>query len=135
MERQCKVKLRSSIVGDNEGVEFLADGIYCENGDLITIEYGESPETGLNSVNKIIISDGMVTLNRIGDHASTMVFQKGKSCNSMVYTEIGELPVTIFSHNVDLRKKTTEVELKLLYTIDLAGETAFNEFHIIADWA
>ena len=134
MVRDCKVKIKSSIVDDEGFMELLSLGKVDDSDGNFTIEYEDTAETGVASLNRIVVSGDVVVLNRFGEHSSTMVFEKGRSFSCALSTPYGDFPLTVFSHTVDFRRTDSNAELTLVYSIDVNGSMDVNELHLMAEY-
>ncbi|MEG1711219.1 MAG: DUF1934 domain-containing protein [Clostridia bacterium] len=133
MLQECKVKIKSKISGESDCMEFLSSGKFDTENGVTTIEYEEADRTGMNCVSRVVVAGDIVTLNRIGDTSSTMVFEKGKSFSGAIITAYGALPLSIYSHKVDFKVEKHKMLLELLYTIDVNDESSLNELSLTAD--
>lgn len=129
----CKLKIISGITGEKDTLEFYSSGNVSFNNGVTTIEYEDSEKTGLKSKNQVMISSDVVTLNRLGDNASTLVFEKGKSYASEIATPYGVLPLSIFSHKVESAVTDNHAFVNLIYTLDFNGNSTENMITVEAD--
>lgn len=132
-EEGQKVKLK--IVGRAEGsesVEMTTEASCYVANDSTYLTYDES-ESGLSSTqSKIIISDSLVTLSRIGDYASTMVFEEGRASNTVLSTPMGHLEVSVFTNKLKTKISDKSVEVKLEYLLGIDGRDYLNKLTLIA---
>lgn len=127
------VKLR--IIGIAEGsdsIEINTVATCIFSNDTTYITYDEH-ESGMSStVSKIGISDSLVTLSRIGDYSSTMVFEQGRSSSSFMTTPMGLLEVSVFTNKLKTKINDNGVEVKLEYTLGIEGHDFANKLTVIA---
>lgn len=135
MEKECKVRLTSSVLGGDDGMELLSTGKWSEDNGVYSVEYEEMDETGeSNTVNKIVVSGDVVSVSRLGEHPSTMVFRQGKTFDTCIVTPYGKIPLSIYSRKINFVRKENGAELDLIYSFDLSGEPGSNELHLTVDY-
>ena len=116
---------------DNEAVELITEGRLT--GDLdtgYTISYQESRLTGLEgTLTTFQIEKDRITLLRVGEVNSQMVFEKGRRHLSLYETPYGALTVGVDTHKARSTIGETGGEIEIDYAIEIdhavAGENFF----------
>lgn len=116
---------------DNEPVELITEGRLT--GDLdsgYTLSYQESRLTGLEgTLTTFQIEKDRITLLRVGEVNSQMVFQEGRRHLSMYETPYGALTVGVDTHRAHASIGETGGEIEINYAIEIdhavAGENFF----------
>ncbi len=135
MEKECKVRLTSSVLGDGEGMELLSAGVWREDNGVCSIEYEEIGEEGnRNTLNKIVVSGDVVSISRLGEHSSTMVFRQGKTSDTYIETPYGNIPLSIYSQKVNFVRNDKSATLDLVYSFDLSGQLGNNELRLSVEY-
>ncbi len=118
----------SQTQGDEEAdtVRLLTTGTLTGRDDAWRIDYTETqPDSSASHDVVVKMQKGVVTMERLGDYATSMVFEKGRRFEGSYHTPFGALDMGIFSttvkYNVD-EQKPGEVNLK--YQLDLQGQFA-----------
>lgn len=116
-----------------EVIELVTEGRLMDCGDAgYTLSYQESRLTGLEgTLTTFQVEPGCVTLMRVGEFNSQMVFQPGRRHISMYETPFGALAVGVNTRKMhtDLDAHGGKIDINYAIEIDhsVAGE---NEFHI-----
>lgn len=121
MTRTAEIFIRS-VNGEAE-MELLTSGRVLYEDDCIWIEYEEDPKiTGMDhTLTKIGISPDVITVNRIGDFVSTMVFEQGKDFEYLFNTPFGNTQATLHASKVEVASDERGVKLQLEYSLDFGG--------------
>lgn len=128
-----KISISSTIDNHSDSLELKSHGTMTYGKDTFFLEYEDSSFIGSEfQLNRIGVSQNLVTINRFGRIDSTMVFEKGKSFNSTVKTPHGEIPLSVFSHVVDSYFDEDTLFVKLKYTMDVGGSETFNNLTLKA---
>lgn len=107
-------------------VRLLTCGTLTGQTDAWRIDYTET-QPGEKTAHDVVVQmqKGVVTMERKGDYATSMVFEKGRRFEGSYNTPYGALDMGIYAtqvkYNVD-EQKTGEVNLK--YQLDLQGQFA-----------
>ena len=115
-----------------EVVELVTEGRLMDCGDAgYTLSYQESEITGLEgTLTTFQVEPDCITLMRMGEFNSQMVFQPGRRHFSMYNTPYGALSIGINTKKMraDLDESGGQIELNYAIEIDhaVAGENAFH---------
>ena len=117
---------------EDDTIELVTEGCLERDGDGYTLSYQESQLTGLEgTLTTFQVEPGCVTLLRVGEVNSQMVFQPGRRHFSLYETPYGALSVGINTRKMraNLDERGGEIEIDYAIEIDhaVAGE---NMFHI-----
>ena len=116
---------------DDETIELVTEGrLEADGNDGYTLSYQESELTGLEgTLTTIQVEKGRVTLMRVGEVNSQMVFEEGRRHLSMYNTPYGALSVGISTRRMrsDLRPDGGAIEIDYAIEIDhaVAGSNFF----------
>ena len=77
------------------------------------------------------MESGCVTMDRRGEYANTMVFVQGQRYEGMYYTPFGEIPMAIFTRDVQWTVGRDSGSVHLKYRLHIQGnDTSANEIHL-----
>lgn len=116
---------------DDETVELVTEGRLENEGDAgFTLSYQESELTGLdNTLTTFQIEARRITLLRVGEVNSQMVFEEGRQHLSMYETPYGALAVGVRTKRMwaDIAEGGGNIEIDYAIEIDhaLAGQNIF----------
>ena len=116
---------------DDDTIELVTEGCLEPDGDDgYTLSYQESELTGLEGTLTTIQVDGeQVTLMRVGEFTSQMVFQEGRRHLSMYNTPYGAMAIGVNTRHLlaDLTDQGGDIEIDYAIEIDhaLAGRNVF----------
>ena len=115
---------------DPDTVELVTAGRLMKDKDGYTLSYQESEITGLEGTLTTIQVEGeQVTLMRMGEFNSQMVFQEGRRHLSMYNTPYGAMSVGVNTRHLlaDLSDKGGDIEIDYAIEIDhaIAGRSVF----------
>lgn len=114
-------------------IELVTDGYLLEKGDVWEIGYEESALTGLEGVSSVFrVSPRGVTLRRTGRLQSQMIFQEGKSHESLYQMDCGALMISVCTRKIryDLTKeKGGTVDLSYQIDIEFAA-SGMVDYHL-----
>ena len=116
---------------ENETVELVTEGTLIRDGDgEYTISYQESEVTGMEgTLTTFQIERGRVTLLRIGEFNSQMVFEEGRRHLSMYDTPYGALSVGVNTRRMRCRMGEHGGNIEIDYAIEIdhavAGQNQF----------
>ena len=112
-------------------IELVTEGRLARDGSgSYTLSYQESELTGLEGTLTTIQVDGeQVTLMRVGEFTSQMVFQEGRRHLSMYNTPYGAMAIGVNTRHLlaDLTDQGGDIEIDYAIEIDhaLAGRNVF----------
>lgn len=108
-----------------EAVRLLTTGFLSGRKDDWRIDYTETQEGNDTHDITLTLNRGVVTMQRKGPFATSMVFEKGRRFEGSYVTPYGDLDMGIFAtqvkYSVD-EEMTGEVQLQ--YQLDLQGQFA-----------
>ena len=115
---------------DPDVIELVTAGRLTRVGKSYTLSYQESELTGLEGTLTTIQVDGeQVTLMRVGEFTSQMVFQEGRRHLSMYNTPYGAMAIGVNTRHLlaDLTDQGGDIEIDYAIEIDhaLAGRNVF----------
>ncbi len=109
-----------------DAVRLLTSGTLSGEKDAWRLDYTETQPDNTASHDVVVkMQKGVVTMERLGDYATSMVFEKGRRFEGCYNTPYGALDMGIFATQVKYHvdeMKAGEVNLK--YQLDLQGQFA-----------
>jgi len=121
----------SSLIDEDESMEFFSRGEFaCRGGDYY-ISYPESEMTGMEGATTTIkVEPNKVTISREGAVSTHMVFEKGLKHVSFYETDRGALLIGLLTRNINSTIGDAGGELEIDYTVEvdhfIAGEHSFS---------
>ena len=111
-------------------VELVTEGRLAREGDSYTLSYQESELTGLEgTLTTIQVDGGQVTLMRVGEFNSQLVFQEGRRHLSMYNTPYGAMSIGVNTRHLMASLTDQGGDIEVDYTIEvdhaLAGRNIF----------
>ena len=111
-------------------VELVTQGRLAREGERYTLSYQESELTGLSGTLTTIRVDGPeVTLMRVGEFNSQMVFQEGRRPLSMYNTPYGAMSIGVNTRHLlaELTDQGGDIEVDYTIEVDhaMAGRNVF----------
>ena len=116
---------------DNDQVlELVTEGKYYKEDDAYCVTYKESEVTGMEGTTTTLrVSNGIVTLMRMGSVNSHFVFQQGRKHVSYYDTEHGAFTIGVLANEVDIRMDDDGGEIRVGYQLEIdnskSGENDF----------
>ena len=115
---------------DPDTVELVTEGRLQREGDSYTLSYQESEITGLEgTLTTIRVEPEQVTLLRVGEFNSQMVFQEGRRHMSMYNTPYGAMTIGVNTRHLlaELDDQGGDIEIDYAIEIDhtVAGRNTF----------
>lgn len=116
---------------DDDTIELVTEGCLEPDGDDgYTLSYQESELTGLEgTLTTFQIERDRVTLLRVGEVNSQMVFEEGRQHTSLYETPFGELSVDIqtssLRHNLSERGGVMEIRYSIAVEHTVTGRNCF----------
>lgn len=112
-------------INEKEEIEMITTGKFFEKGEKIFITYKENDLLGdktKSATSTIKIEDDRVTLSRLGDSNTHMVFEVGKKHRSYYATPFGTFDIGIMtrSMNVDIDDDKGNIDIKYLLEVNNA---------------
>ena len=111
-------------------IELVTEGRMARDGASYTLSYQESELTGLEGTLTTILVDGeQVTLMRVGEFNSQLVFQEGRRHLSMYNTPYGAMTIGVNTRRLlaELTDQGGDIEVDYAIEVDhaLAGRSVF----------
>lgn len=111
-------------------IELVTEGRLARDGKSYTLSYQESELTGLEGTLTTIQVDGeQVTLMRVGEFNSQMVFQEGRRHLSMYNTPYGAMTIGVNTRHLlaELTDQGGDIEVDYAIEVDhaMAGRSIF----------
>lgn len=133
MEKDVVISIKGTQRYDNNDpdvIELVTQGRLTREGESYTLSYQESELTGLEGTLTTIQVDGeQVTLMRVGEFTSQMVFQEGRRHLSMYNTPYGAMAIGVNTRHLlaELNDQGGDIEIDYSIEIDhaLAGRSVF----------
>lgn len=133
MEKDVVISIKGTQRYDNNDpdvIELVTQGRLARDGESYTLSYQESELTGLEGTLTTIQVDGeQVTLMRVGEFTSQMVFQEGRRHLSMYNTPYGAMAIGVNTRHLlaELNDQGGDIEIDYSIEIDhaLAGRSVF----------
>ena len=115
---------------EKDTIELVTKGRLHQDEEGFTLSYQETELTGLEGTLTTIQVDGeQVTLMRVGEFTSQMVFQEGRRHLSMYNTPYGAMAIGVNTRHLlaDLNDQGGDIEIDYAIEIDhaLAGRNVF----------
>ncbi len=133
MEKEVVISIRG--MQEYEGappdvVELVTEGRLTRDGESYTLSYQESELTGLGgTLTTIQVEAEQVTLLRVGEYNSQLVFQEGRRHLSMYNTPYGAMAIGVHTRHLlaDLNDQGGNIEVDYAVEVDhaLAGRNIF----------
>jgi uncharacterized beta-barrel protein YwiB (DUF1934 family) len=110
---------------DPDEIELVTEGLLEKVALGWQLSYDETQLTGLEGVHTtFLIEQDKVTLTRTGKLKSQMVFQVGKSHDSLYQVDFGALMITVCATKVDAKISEEGGTLDLVYAIEIERSAA-----------
>ena len=111
-------------------IELVTEGRLVRDGSSYTLSYQESELTGLEgTLTTIQVDGGQVTLMRVGEFNSQLVFQEGRRHLSMYNTPYGAMSIGVNTRHLMASLTDQGGDIEVDYTIEvdhaLAGRNVF----------
>ena len=111
-------------------MELVTKGRLSREGESYTLSYQESELTGLEgTLTTIQVDGGQVTLMRVGEFNSQLVFQEGRRHLSMYNTPYGAMSVGVNTRHLLAQLSDRGGDIEVDYTVEvdhaLAGRNVF----------
>lgn len=133
MEKAVVISIKGMQKYDNadpDVIELVTEGRLTREGSSYTLSYQESELTGLEGTLTTIQVDGeQVTLMRVGEFTSQMVFQEGRRHLSMYNTPYGAMAIGVNTRHLlaELDDQGGDIEIDYSIEVDhaMAGRNIF----------
>ena len=108
-----------------DSVRLLTTGTMTGGNDAWRIDYTETQPDNESHDVVLTMDRGVVTMQRTGAYATSMVFEQGRRFEGTYHTPYGELDMGVYSTHVKYRVGEGPVgEVSLTYQLDLQGQFA-----------
>ena len=128
MEKEVIISIKGMQKYENaelDTIELVTGGRLERDGESFTLSYQESAVTGMDgTLTTFQIEPERVTLLRVGEYTSQMVFQEGRRHMSMYNTPYGALAVGIKTHRMDCRMDDHGGSIEINYAIEIEHAVA-----------
>lgn len=129
------ISIKSNQIYDERGpdfIELVSAGTFEQTEEGYTISYQESELTGLAGTTTVLqVAEGQVTLLRLGEVNSVMVFEEGRQHVSVYETPEGTLTISINTQRLRAALDAQGGDIEIQYTINVNhAATGLNQFHI-----
>lgn len=105
---------------DQEEIEVITKGKYYEKGLKKYITYKETEmETEKDIMSTVKIDNNRVTLSRIGENSTNMLFEVGKKHVSHYNTMFGAFELGITTRSMDIDFDDNQGEIKINYLLEV----------------
>ena len=113
-----------------DAMELVTKGSLTREGESYTLSYQESELTGLEgTLTTIQVDGGQVTLMRVGEFNSQLVFQEGRRHLSMYNTPYGAMSIGVNTRHLMASLTDQGGDIEVDYTVEvdhaLAGRNVF----------
>ena len=118
---------------ESETIELVTEGRLESDGeDSFTLSYQESEVTGMEgTLTTFQIEENRVTLMRLGEFNSQMVFERGRRHVSLYHTPYGSLSVGVDTREMSARIDQRGGDIRIAYDIEIDhAVTGMNTFEI-----
>lgn len=118
---------------EEEPIRLLTTGTLRRENGTWRISYAETEPDSQRSSVTLTLDRGVVTMQRLGEFSSSMVFEKGRRFESSYQTPYGALDMGIYATQVKYRVEDEgpSGEVQLQYQLDLQGQyAAMHDLHI-----
>ena len=133
MEKEVIISIKGMQKYENaepDTIELVTGGRLERDGESFTLSYQESAVTGMDgTLTTFQIEPERVTLLRVGEYTSQMVFQEGRRHMSMYNTPYGSMTIGVNTRHLlaDLTERGGDIEIDYAIEIDhsVAGRNVF----------
>lgn len=117
---------------EEETVELVTEGVLQRESGGYTLSYQESEVTGLGgTLTTFQVEKDCITLLRVGEYNSQMVFQEGRRHMSLYETPYGSLSIGINTRRMRTQLSDRGGEIEIDYNIEIDHRVAgINAFQI-----
>lgn len=116
---------RQCMDGQEDTVVQEAEGLLARAGEGWTLAYREGDDSGLGDTKTILrLEPEQVTLTRLGEVNSRMIFRKGTPHTSPYETPFGTIPLTVRTHRLETALEEDGGAIEIDYQIELGGGAA-----------
>ena len=135
--KHITLEIKAKIIqdtGQRQDIDMITEGTWHQKSGAIYMTYDESEMSGMAGSRTLLkIENQQITLTRMGDHHSKMIFSKEKSFNGLYHTPYGNFEMKIITQSIDnaLDYKTMTGHINIKYEMILeAMSQSVNTLHI-----
>ena len=120
----------------DQPIQMMTSGLVFPGKDFTLLRYQEvqqDQETGqvTESEIQLVLKEGQVTMNRFGDYANTMLFQRNKRFETSYRTPFGDMNMAVFTREARWEAQRGNGKIHLRYDLSMQGNYAStNELHL-----
>ena len=123
MEKAVVISVRGMQKFENTApdvVELVTEGKLIRAGSTYTVTYEESEVTGMEgAVTTIIVEGEQVTMMRLGEFSTQMVFQEGRRHLSMYSTPYGTMEIAVDTRHLLAEMDDRGGDIEVDYAIEV----------------
>lgn len=136
MDKNVIISVKGAQVADDPDagvLEFVTEGRYYKKDEAYYVTYDESDITGMSGTRTTLkVTDGVVTLMRVGSVNSQFVFQQGQKHISYYDTEYGAFTVGVLANEVDIKIDDNGGEIRVGYQLEIDNNSSGNnDFYML----
>ncbi len=121
----------TSIINNDEKIEFLTEGaFYFKNGSYYIL-YDEKEEMGMANCSVTVKAcDNEVSVSRKGDFSSKMLYKIGEASEFLYNTPYGKFPVILHTQKINNSLSVMGGRIEILYSVTIRDEENFHSLMI-----
>ncbi|MGI6668483.1 MAG: DUF1934 domain-containing protein [Acetivibrionales bacterium] len=136
MDKNVIISVKGAQAADDPDagvLEFVTEGRYYKKDEAYYVTYDESDITGMSGTRTTLkVTDGVVTLMRVGSVNSQFVFQQGQKHISYYDTEYGAFTVGVLANEVDIKIDDNGGEIRVGYQLEIDNNSSGNnDFYML----
>lgn len=118
------LSVSGSVQGEeNEGIRLMTTGLLSGGDPHWKLRYNETlPDGEMSHHVTVSMDEGVVTMQRDGMFATSMVFEKGHRFEGSYNTPFGSIDMGVFPTRVNYHVNEGAGEVNLQYQLDLRGQ-------------
>ena len=120
----------------DDPIQMITSGLLFPGDAFSILRYQEvlsgEGDSGMSKSDvQMVLKKDQVTMNRIGEYANTMLFQKNRRYETVYRTPYGEMNMSVFSREVRWIQRDDGGSIHLRYDLSMEGQyTSSNEMHM-----
>ena len=133
------INLTSQISYDgltDQPIQMMTSGFVFPGKDFTLLRYQEAQQDQdsgqvTEAEIQLVLKKNQVTMNRFGDYANTMLFQRNKRFETNYRTPFGEMSMSVFTREARWENQQGNGKIHLRYDLSMQGNYAStNELHL-----
>ena len=117
--------------GVTKKTDFSSDCEFYEKDGIFHITYKEPSDIGTGGARVFLkIQDTSVSMRRMGEFKSVMVYELGKTTDALYKTPFGNMDMKISTSSIENDIPANGGILKMKYALMIGGEKIENEMHL-----